>query len=144
MHARAQFRPHDQQILSLTCLTLFSFLKVFFFCSLGHCFLFLCFSSPARVAFGRKSKKKKNRPLELSSEVRSRPNMIVHANKNIVFEQLHHLPDPMKKSGTDRFKSFSESWGECTTETNRPSLQQQRQKERLSTTADTETQKVRR
>ena len=63
-----------------------------------------------RQELKKKKKKKKNRPLELSSEVRSQPNMIVHANNNIVFEQLHHFPKPMKKPGTDR-SSLSRSRG---------------------------------
>ena len=58
-----------------------------------------------------------------------------------VFQQLHQFPDPEKKPGTDRFKSFTESWGKSTSENDRPSMKHH-QKERIGTTADTETQKV--
>ena len=98
-----------------------SFVQFFFF-DLGHCFLFLCFSSPARVAFGGNSKKKKNRPLELSSEVRSEPNMIVHANNNIVSKRGLPLvcfkcgsasPLPVAEEVSSKFQSAHPVCQEC-------------------------------
>ena len=88
----------------------------------GHCFLFLCFSSPARIAFGGNSKKKKNRPLELSSEVRSEPNRIVHANNNIVskrglpfvcFKCGSASPLPVAEEVSSKFQSAHPVCQEC-------------------------------
>ena len=67
-------------------------------------------------------KKKKNRPLELSSEVRSEPNMIVHANNNIVSKRGLPLvcfkcgsasPLPVAEEVSSKFQSAHPVCQEC-------------------------------
>ena len=67
-------------------------------------------------------KKKKNRPLELSSEVRTEPNMIVHANNNIVskrglplvcFKYGSASPLPVAEEVSSKFQSAHPVCQEC-------------------------------
>ena len=74
-------------------------------------------------SFQRELKKnKKNRPLEWSSEVRSEPNMIVHANNNIVSKRGLPLvcfkcgsasPLPVAEEVSSKFQSAHPVCQEC-------------------------------
>ena len=41
-----------------------------------------------------------------------------------IFENLKVFPDPVKKTGSDRYEDFSDVYGKTTTEKDRPSLSQ--------------------
>ena len=73
-------------------------------------------------SFRQELKKKKNRPLGLSSEVRSEPNMIVHANNNIVskrglpfvcFKCGSASPLPVAEEVSSKFQSAHPVCQEC-------------------------------